>query len=118
MSFSSMENSVIKKVNAKLKFLDKTSAFFGTNERQLLYSALVNQHCEYACNAWYRSVNAKLKNKLQTAQNKMIRYLLNCGCMRHIGFSDFKKYNYLDINVRVDRNIILALIVCSIFLIL
>ena len=32
MSFSSMGNSVIKKVNAKLKFLYRKSAFFGTNE--------------------------------------------------------------------------------------
>ena len=33
MSFSSMGNSVIKKVNAKLKFLYRKSAFFGTNEK-------------------------------------------------------------------------------------
>ena len=75
-----MGNSVIKKVS----------------------SALVNPYFEYACNAWYRSVNAKVKHKLQTAQNKMIRYLLNYGCRRHIGFSDFKKSNCLDINARVD----------------
>ena len=101
MSFSSMGNSVIKKVNAKLKFLYRKSAFFGTNERKLLCSALVNPHFEYACKAWYRSVNAKVKHKLQTAQNKMIIYLLNYGCRRHIGFSDFKKSNCLDINARV-----------------
>ena len=41
-------------------------------------------------------------SRLQTAQNKMIRYLLNYGCRRHIGFSDFKKSNCLDINARVD----------------
>ena len=102
MSFSSMGNSVIKKVNAKLKFLYRKRDFFGANERKLLCSALVNPHFEYACNAWYRSVNAKVKHKLQTAQNKMIRYLLNYGCRRHIGFNDFKKSNFLDINARVD----------------
>ena len=32
----------------------------------------------------------------------MIRYLLNYGCRRHIGFSDFKKSNCLDITARVD----------------
>ena len=62
MSFSSMGNSVIKKVNAKLKFHYRKSALFGTNERKLLCSALVNPHFEYACNAWYRSVNAKVKH--------------------------------------------------------
>ena len=44
----------------------------------------------------------KVKNKLQTAQNNMIRYLLNYCCRGNIGFSDFKKPNCLDINVRVD----------------
>ena len=63
-------------------------------------SALVNPHFEYACNAWYRSANAKVKHKI--AQNKMTRYLLNYGCRRHIGFSDFKKSNCLDTNARVD----------------
>ena len=102
MSFSSMGNSVIKKVNAKLKFIYRKSAIFGTNDRKLLCSALVNQHFEYACNAWYRSVNPEVKHKLQTAQNKMIRYLLNYGCRRHIGFSNFKKSNCLDTIARVD----------------
>ena len=32
----------------------------------------------------------------------MIIYLLNYGCRRPIGFSDFKKSNCLDINARVD----------------
>ena len=59
-----MGNSVIKKINAKLKFLYRKSAFFGKNERKWLCSAaLVNPHFEYACNAWYRSVNAKVKHK-------------------------------------------------------
>ena len=96
-----MGNSVIKKVNAILKFLYGNSAFFGTNGRKWLCSALVNPHFEYACNAWYRSVNAKVKNKLQTAQNNMIRYLLNYCCRGNIGLSDFKKSNCLDINARV-----------------
>ena len=89
-------------VKSKLKFLYRKSALFGTNERKLLCSALVHPHFDDACNAWYRSVNAKVKHKLQTAQNKMIRYLLNYGCRRHIGFRDFKKSNCLDINARVD----------------
>ena len=43
-----------------------------------------------------------MKHKLKTAQNKMIRYLLSYGCVRHIDFSDFKKSNFRDINARVD----------------
>ena len=72
------------------------------NDVTLLFSALVNPHFEYACNAWYRSVNANVKHKLQTAQNKMIIYLLNYGCRRHVVFNDFNKSNCLDISARVD----------------
>ena len=110
-----MRNSVIKNVNAKLYFLYRKSAFFGTNERQLLCSALVNPRFECVCNAWYRSVHAKVKHKLQTAQSKMIRYLLNYGCRRHIGFKDFKKSNCLDLNARVSMWL---WIWCSLFLIM
>ena len=49
MYFLSMGNPVRKKVNAKLKILYRKSALFGTNERKLLCSALVNPYYEYAC---------------------------------------------------------------------
>ena len=60
-------------------------------ERTILCTALFQLHFDTA-----------IKNKLQTAQNKTITYLLNYDCMRHIGFSDFKKANYLDIKGRFD----------------
>ena len=72
------------------------------NDVTLLFSALVNPHFEYACNAWYRSVHANVKHKLQTAQNKMIIYLLNYGCRRHVVFNDVrpqKRLVYLHVGV-------------------
>ena len=75
------------------------------SDGHIVSSIIVRLDCiiaEYACDAWYRIVNAKMKNKLQTAQDKMIRYLLNYGCRRHIDFNDFKKSNFLDNNARVD----------------
>ena len=47
-------------------------------------------------------VYTAVKNKLQTAHNKIIRFLLKYDCRRHIGFSDFKKANYLDVKGRVN----------------
>ena len=57
---------------------------------------------ENLCEPLTRPTDGYFASKLLTAQNKMIRYLLNYGCRRHIGFSDFKKSNCLDINARVD----------------
>ena len=102
MTSSSMGKTVVKNVNAKLKFLCRKGAFFGITERRELCTALLQPHFDYACSAWYRSLDTAVKNKLQTAQNKIIRYLLKYDCRCHIGFSDFKKANYLDIKGRLS----------------
>ena len=97
MTNSSMGKTVVKNVNAKLNFLYRTGAFFC-----VMSTALLQPHFDYACNAWYRSVDTAVKNKLQTAKNKTIRYLLKYDCRCHVGFSDFKIANYLDVKGRVD----------------
>ena len=67
-----------------------------------MYTALLQPHFFYACNTWYRGLDTAVKNNLEIAQNKIIRYLLKYDCRRHIRFSDFKKANYLDVKGRVD----------------
>ena len=49
--------------------------------------ALLQPRFDYAYNAWYRGLEATVKNKLQTAKNEIIRYLFKYDC---IGTSDFK----------------------------
>ena len=41
-------------------------------------------------------------NRLQTAQNKSVRYILKYNGRQHIGFSDFSKLKLLDVGRRVD----------------
>jgi len=43
-----------------------------------------------------------LKVKLQTAQNKIIRFIINQEPRYHLSYSDFRKVNYLDVDSRVD----------------
>ena len=67
-----------------------------------MFTALLQPHFDYAYNARYRSLDTAVKNKLQTTQNKIIWYLFKYDCNRHIGFSNFKNTNYLDVKGRVD----------------
>ncbi len=73
MSGTTMGNSVIKKINSKIKFLFRKSVFLGLKEKKMLCSALVQSNFDYACNSWYRGLQKKFKNKLQVCQNKVIR---------------------------------------------
>ena len=102
LSFSEMGNKVVKKVNNKLKFLYRKKSFFGIKERKMVCSAFLQSNFDYACNAWYRGLNCAIKKRLQTAQNKIIRYVLNYSARTHIGFREFQKLGWLNVASRVD----------------
>ena len=99
----SMALHVINKVNSKLKFLYRKKKFLSPALRRLLCNALIQPHFDYACSAWYPSLNKALKNKLQTAQNKCIRFCLQLGNREHIGINQFEMINWLNINDRFEQ---------------
>ena len=83
MSGESMANKVIGKVNARLKFLHRKNKYLTHNLRRLLYNALIQPHFEYACTAWYPNDSKKLKNRIQTFQNKCICFCVQVDKMSH-----------------------------------
>ena len=68
----------------------------------MLSSALLQPRFDYGCNVWYRTLEKKLKDKLQTAQNKMIRFVLGENNRFHVGFREFEKLNWLKVDKRVE----------------
>jgi hypothetical protein len=100
MTGKTMGTSVITKVNSGLKFLYRKSGFLRLKERKLLCSALLQSRFDYGFNVYYRGLEKQLKNKLQTAQNKIVRYILGYECRHHLVCSDFKKVKYLDVDTR------------------
>ena len=42
-------------------------------------------HFDYTCVSWYPGINKQKKSKLQVAQNKMIRFILNLNSQTYIG---------------------------------
>ena len=84
MSGESMAHKVISKVNARLKFLHWKNKYLTPNLRRLLCNTLIQPHFDYACSAWYPNLSKKLKNRIQTSQNKCIRFCLQLDKMSHI----------------------------------
>lgn len=68
----------------------------------MLCSALLQSHFDYAANCWFRGLEKRLKIRLQTCQNKIIRYIFSFHCRQHIGFKEFSKIGWLDVQHRID----------------
>ena len=100
MSGESMANKVISKVNARLKFLHRKNKYLTPNLRRLLCNALIQPHFDYACSAWYPNLSKKLKNRIQTLQNKCICFCLQLDKMSHVSQKEFETINWLPIKER------------------
>ena len=103
LSGESMAIHVINKVNSRLKFLYRQNRFLNMSLRRLLCNALIQPFFDYACNAWYPNLNKKLKTRLQTAQNKCIRFCLKLGDRTSIRSQELEKINWLPIHERVSQ---------------
>ena len=96
-------DKVISKANARLKFLYRQAKFLNPHCKKLLASALIQCHFDYACSWWFAGLTKFLKSKLQTTQNKIIRFVLDLDPMSHIGTPVFKQINWLPVKLRVHQ---------------
>ena len=55
-SEEAMALSVINKINNKLKYLYRKSKLLTPTLRRLLCNAIIQQHFDYACFAWYTNL--------------------------------------------------------------
>ena len=53
LSGKAMASKVLKKINAKLKFLYRQSRFLTPAYRRLLCNALIQPHFDYDCSSWF-----------------------------------------------------------------
>ena len=103
LSGESMGLHVLKKLNSRLKFLYRKNKFLSPPLRRLLCNAIIQPHFDYACTAWFPNLNQNLKKKLQTFQNKCIRFCLQLGNRTHIGTAEFKSINWLNVTDRFEQ---------------
>ena len=62
-----------------------------------LYSLISIMH---ASSVWYPNLNKKFKTKLQTLQNKCVRFCFQLDNRAHVGITEFKKINRLPVDYR------------------
>ena len=67
---------------------------------------LIQCHFDYACSFWYSGLTQFLRNRLQTTQNKVIRFVLKIGPWSHIGQDAFNAVGWLPVSKRVDQIIL------------
>merc|ERR1712121_580770 len=103
LSGSSIVKETIKKANTRLKFLYINKNMLSFECRKTLCSALIQCHFDYSCSSWYPGINKRLKDKLQTTQNKMIRFILNLDNRAHIGNKERVKAGFLSVTDRVKQ---------------
>ena len=89
-----MATHVIDKVNSRLRFLYRQNNFLNIPLRRLLCNAMIQPIFDNACNAWYPNLNINLKNHLQAAQNKCIRFCLKLCDRTSIKINEFEKINW------------------------
>ena len=108
MSGEPLAYKTIKKINFRVNYLFRKKYFLTTSVSCLLCNALIQPHFDYACTAWYPNLCKKLKNKIQTTQNKCVRFCLNIDDMTHIPQNEFKKLNWLPVSDRINQCILLT----------
>jgi hypothetical protein len=110
LSFAVMADAVLKKANSRLKFLYRKKEFLSEFTKKLLIMSLVQCHFDYACSVWYNGLSQSFKNKLQTTQNKMIRFVLNLDARASIRKEHFNHLSWLPVEKRVHH-----LMLCHVF---
>ena len=90
----------INKINNKVTFIYRKNRFLTPALRQLLYNTLIQLFSDYA---WYPNFSRKMNNRIQTSQNKCIRFCLQLDKMTHITNKEFGTLNFLPVTGRFNQ---------------
>ena len=80
-------------MNNKLKFLYRKNDFLTPTLRRFLCNPVIQPHFDYAYSAWYPNLSKKLKHRIQTPQNKCMRFCLQLDKLKHKSHEEFKRLN-------------------------
>ena len=95
-----MALNLVSKINTRLQYLYRKNKFLSPQSRRLLCNALIQPHFDYICSVWYPNLNKKFNTKLQTLQNKCVRFCLQLDNRAHVEVTVFKKINWLPVDYR------------------
>ena len=90
-----MALNVLKKINGRLRSLYRQGKYLNARLRRMLCNALIQPHFDY--------MEKGLKDKLQIAQNKCVRYCLFLGNRDGIRYKHLRQINWFPVAERVKQ---------------
>ena len=105
LSGRGMVIKVLHKINSRLRFLYRKQKVLNNPLMRPLCNVLIQPHFDYASQTWLPNLTKALSNKVQSAQNKCIRFCLQLGNRAHLDKMEFKDMNWLPINEGVKQRI-------------
>ena len=85
------------------QFLYRYQHCLSQSLKKNLSSALLQCHFDYCCSSWYFNLSTKLRRKLQTTQNKIVRFITGLPPRSHIGQLELDKIKYLNVEDRMNQ---------------
>ena len=76
------------KADGKLTFLHRYSSLLDFDTRRLLYNSLVFSNLTYCVSAWYPGLGIGLRQRLDTIQRKMVRFVNGWKPRSHVGIPE------------------------------
>ena len=93
-----MASKVLKKINAKLKFMHHQSRYLSCAYRKLLCNVLIQPQLDYGSSSSFPHLKKNLKRTHQKANKKYIRFCLNFPPRSHIDPSHFRTINWVPVS--------------------
>ena len=81
-------------MNQRLTFLYRNKNCLSLQSRKTLCSTLIQCHFDYACACWYEGLTKNMKDKLQIAQNKIVRFILNLHHKKVLLILNLKNWDF------------------------
>ena len=119
LSFDHHVSKLCQNASNKLYAFARISPYMDHNKLSILMRAFITSqfqycplvwmfhnrqpHFDYACSAWFPMLTKRLTKKIQTAQNKCIRFCLNLNNRAHVGIKEFKDINWLPTKERFEQ---------------
>ena len=92
---------VLKKASARLSFLYRKSNLLDFRSRVVLCMALIQPFFDYCSISWYTGINAKLKERFNAMQRKMVRFVYGFDSRYSVSIDHLRRLGWLSVNARV-----------------
>jgi len=106
LSGETVVKDILAKCNNRLKFLYRHKDCLNRKMRKLLSLALIQCYFDYAISSWFMGLTKASKGKLQVAQNKIIRFILDLGPRASIGQQELDQVDLLNTSDRAKQLIL------------